>query len=68
MSIKAVHFLFITLMILLSGGGGLAALRAWRDSGQTGHLALGVLGVLAALAFAAYFRVMLRKLKNVSLL
>lgn len=68
MSIKAVHFLFITLMILLSAGGGAAALRTWRHSGHTGYLALGLLGLLAAVLLVAYFRIMRRRLKDVSLL
>lgn len=68
MSLKAVHLLFVILCTLLNGGLGYWAFRQYRLTGESGLLWLGGLAVVAIVGLTLYFPVVLRKLRDVSLL
>ena len=69
MSLKAFHFLFIVIAILLSLGFAGWSLTNYRSAGgRTTDLVMGVGSILLAISLAVYERYFLKKLQNVSYL
>src|SRR5207253_5482844 len=68
MSLKAFHIFFVIVSTLCALGFGAWAIGDYLRTGNTGVLALGVLGFAAAGALVWYGLWFLRKLKNVSYL
>ena len=68
MSLKAFHIFFVIVSTLCALGFGAWAIGDYLRTGNTGVLALGVLGFAAAGALVWYGLWFLRKLKNVSFL
>ena len=68
MSLKAFHVVFVTASILLAFGFGAWAYTDYRAQGQTVDLIYAIGSTLAGIALLIYFRIVLRKLKNISYL
>lgn len=68
MSIKALHISFVVLTTLLALGLGGLSLAGYARHGETGSLVMGIGGLLTGGLLIVYFRSMMRKLRNVSLL
>ena len=68
MGIKAFHFVFVSLSILLClfvAGWGI---QSWRAGGGVGQLLFGCGGLLAGAGMVGYGRYALRKMKGMSYL
>ena len=68
MSLKAFHVVFITASILLAFGFGAWSYSGYKDQGKTADLIYAVGSTLAGIALVIYFKIVLRKLKNISYL
>ena len=68
MSIKAFHFVFVALSILLCGFVAFWGIGGWRSSGSLGQLAFGGGGMLAGALLLVYGRYVIRKLRGMSYL
>ncbi len=68
MSLKAIHICFVTLFTLLCFGLAAWAGRTWTHEGGGMNLFLSVLGGVSGVLMLIYFRLVLRKLKDVSML
>ncbi len=68
MSLKAFHVVFVIASILLAFGFGGWEIKSYSDFGRRMDLIFGIGSVAAGLALVAYFRYMLKKLKDVSYL
>jgi hypothetical protein len=69
MSLKAFHFLFIVVAILLSlGFAGWSLVNYYSPVGRRSDLFIGVASVALAVGLAIYERFFVKKLKNVSYL
>ena len=68
MSLKAFHVVFITASILLSFGFGAWSYFDYQDQGKTVDLIYAIGSTLAGIALVIYFKIVLRKLKNISYL
>ena len=68
MSLKAFHVVFIIASILLAFGFGAWSYVDYKDQGKTMDLIYAIGSTLAGIALVIYFRIVLRKLKNISYL
>ena len=68
MSLKAFHIVFVIASILLAFGFGAWSYFDYRDQGTTADLIYAIGSTLAGISLVIYFRVVLRKLKNISYL
>jgi len=69
MSLKAFHFLFIVIAILLAlGFATWCLLNYYSPAGRTSDLVLGLGSIAIALGLAIYERYFIKKLKKVSYL
>lgn len=68
MSLKGIHICFVTLFTLLCFGLAGWSGRTWSQEGGAMNLFLAVLGVVSGLLMLVYFRLVLKKLKGVSML
>ena len=68
MSLKAFHIVFVIASILLAFGFGAWSYFDYRDQGTTADLIYAIGSTLAGIILVIYFRVVLRKLKNISYL
>jgi hypothetical protein len=68
MGIKAFHFVFVAVSILLCVFLAVWGLSSWRSTGQAGHLVLGCGAILTGMVLLVYGRYVLRKLKGMSYL
>ena len=68
MSLKAFHVVFITASILLAFGFGACSYVDYKDQGKTIDLIYAIGSTLAGIALVIYFKIILRKLKNISYL
>lgn len=68
MSLKAIHICFVTLFTVLCFGLAAFTGRTWMQEGGRMNLFLSILGAGTGVLMMAYFRVVLRKLKDVSML
>ena len=68
MSLKAFHVVFVTASILLAFGFGASSYVAYKDQGQAVDLIYAIGSTLAGIALVIYFKIVLRKLKNISYL
>ena len=68
MSLKAFHVVFITASILLAFGFGAWSYFAYKDQGKTADLIYAIGSTSAGIALVIYFKIVLRKLKNISYL
>ena len=68
MSLKAFHVVFITASILLAFGFGAWSYFDYKDQGKTVDLIYAIGSTLAGIALVIYFKIVLRKLKNISYL
>lgn len=68
MSLKAIHVCFVTLFTLLCFGLSAFAVRTWMRDGGGMNLFLAILGVGTGLLMLVYFRVVLKKLRDISML
>lgn len=67
MSLKAVHIVFVISTILLCFGFGAWAILDRLHGGGVVEFALGLLALAGGLAMIVYFKVVLKKLRNISL-
>jgi len=68
MSLKAIHVCFVSLFTLLCFGLSAFAGRTWMRDGGGMNLFLAILGVCTGLLMLVYFRVVLKKLRDISML
>lgn len=68
MSLKAIHVCFVTLFTLLCFGLSAFAGRTWMRDGGGMNLFLSVLGATSGLLMLVYFRAVLKKLRDISML
>jgi hypothetical protein len=68
MSLKAFHVVFVTASILLAFGFGAWAYSDYKDQGRAVDLLYAIGSTLAGIALLIYFKIILRKLKNISYL
>ena len=68
MSLKAFHVLFVLSTILLCFGFGAWAIRDRMQGGGWLEFILGLLSLAGGVAMIVYFKVVLRKLRNISYL
>jgi len=69
MSLKAFHFFFICVAILLSlGFGGWCFANYFTPAGRKSDLVLGIASAVLAVGLAVYERYFVKKLKKVSYL
>jgi len=68
MSLKAFHVVFITASILLAFGFAAWSYSDYKDQGKTVDLIYALGSTLAGIALVIYFKIVLRKLKNISYL
>jgi len=68
MSLKAFHVVFIIASILLAFGFGAWSYVDYKDQGKTMDLIYAIGSTLAGIALVIYFKIVLRKLKNISYL
>jgi hypothetical protein len=68
MSLKAFHVVFITASILLAFGFGVGSYFDYKDQGKTVDLIYAIGSTLAGIVLVIYFKIVLRKLKNISYL
>jgi TRAP-type mannitol/chloroaromatic compound transport system substrate-binding protein len=68
MSLKAIHICFVTLFTVLCFGLSAFTGRTWMREGGGMNLFLSVLGGCSGVLMLVYFRMVLRKLKDVSML
>ena len=68
MSLKAFHVVFVTASILLAFGFGAWSYSDYKDQGKTVDLIYALGSTLAGIALVIYFKIVLRKLKNISYL
>ena len=68
MSLKAIHICFVTLFTLLCFGLATYMGRTWMQEGGRMNLCLSVVGGVTGVLMVFYFRLILRKLKDVSML
>jgi hypothetical protein len=68
MSLKAFHVVFVCASILLAFGFGAWSYSAYKDQGKTVDLIYAIGSTLAGIALVIYFKIVLRKLKNISYL
>jgi len=68
MSLKAFHVVFVTASILLAFGFGASSYVAYNDQGKMMDLIYAIGSTLAGIALVIYFKIVLRKLKNISYL
>ena len=68
MSLKAFHVVFVSASILLAFGFGASSYFAYKDQGRTVDLIYAIGSTLAGIALVIYFKIVLRKLKNISYL
>ena len=68
MSLKAFHVVFVTASILLAFGVGAWSYFAYKDQGNPVDLIYAIGSALAGIALMIYFKIVLRKLKNISYL
>jgi hypothetical protein len=68
MSLKAFHVVFVSASILLAFGFGAWSYSVYKDQGKTADLIYAIGSALAGVALVIYFKIVLRKLKNISYL
>lgn len=68
MSLKALHLVFVTASVALTGWLALWFYRAWSESHERTDLILGIASAVSAVALLVYGRVVFKKLKNISYL
>lgn len=68
MSLKAFHVVFVIASILLAFGFGGWEIKSYTDFGQRMDLMFGIGSGIAGVVLIAYFRFVLKKLKDVSYL
>jgi hypothetical protein len=68
MSIKAFHFLFVVVSILLCGFLTYWGIAGWRSSGSLGQLAFGGGAMVAGAGLLVYGRYVMKKLRGMSYL
>ncbi len=68
MSLKAVHIVFVTCVVLLAFFCGAWLVNDYRASGQRGELVAGIASFLAGAGMIWYGRVVMKKLKHISYL
>ena len=68
MSLKAVHFVFVTALSSLCFGCGILNLRAYSATHASGELAFGIGALVLGVATLVYGRYFLKKLKKFSYL
>jgi hypothetical protein len=68
MSLKAFHVVFVLSSILLCFGFGAWAIHARIQGGNLLEFILGLLSLATGVALIVYFKVILRKLRNISYL
>lgn len=68
MSLKALHLVFVTASVALTGWLAVWFFQAWADSKDRTDLVLGIGSALGALALVVYGRLVFKKLKNLSYL
>ncbi len=68
MSLKALHLVFVTASVALTGWLALWFYRAWSDSREQTDLILSIASAASAAALLVYGRAVFKKLKNISYL
>lgn len=68
MSLKAFHVVFVTASILLAFGFGVSSYCAYKDQDRPVDLIYAIGSTLAGIVLVIYFKMVLRKLKNISYL
>ncbi len=68
MSLKAFHVVFVTASILLAFGFGAWSYSGYKEQGNTADLIYAIGSALAGITLVIYFKIILRKLKNISYL
>jgi len=68
MSLKAFHIVFVISTILLCFGFGAWAIHARTQGGGLTEFVLGLLAIAGGLAMIVYFKVVLKKLRDISYL
>ncbi len=68
MSLKAFHFLFVAISILLCGFVAIWGITQWRENGSWGSLAYGAGAIVAGAALVVYGRYVMNKLRGMSYL
>lgn len=68
MSLKAFHIVFVVSTILLCFGFGAWAIHARLEGGGLFEFILGLLALAGGLAMIVYFKIVLKKLRDISYL
>ena len=68
MSLKALHLVFVTASVGLTGWLAVWFFKAWSESKGRTDLVLGIGSAVCAVALLVYGRVVFKKLKNLSYL
>jgi hypothetical protein len=68
MSIKAFHFVFVAVSILLCVFVAVWGVSSWRSSGEPGQLVFGGGAIVSGMVLLIYGRYVMRKLRGMSYL
>jgi hypothetical protein len=68
MSLKALHFVFVTAAVALTAWLAVWFFQSWAESKERTELILGIGSAVSAVALVVYGRLVFKKLKNLSYL